>query len=72
MTNFETGSGRGGGQQPRAGEDRQLRARVQFLTQENEELAKVMMAIELNLNLIKALTRRSIQSSDSMTKFVGL
>ena len=41
MTNFETGSGRGGGQQPRAGEDRQLRARVQFLTQENGELAQV-------------------------------
>ena len=41
VTNFETGSGRGGGQQPRAGEDRQLRARVQFLTQENGELAQV-------------------------------
>ena len=43
MTNFETGSGRGGQQQRGQGgrEDSQLRARVQFLTQENEELAQV-------------------------------
>ena len=43
VTNFETGSGRGGQQQRGQGgrEDSQLRARVQFLTQENEELAQV-------------------------------
>ena len=43
MTNFETGSGRGGQQQRGQGgrEDSQLRARVQFLTLENEELAQV-------------------------------
>ena len=41
MTNFETGSGREQ-QRSRAQEDQgQLRARVQFLTQENEELAQV-------------------------------
>ena len=52
MTNFETGSGRGQQQQQqqqqrsRGQEDQgQLRARVQFLTQENEELAKVMMVM---------------------------
>ena len=43
VTNFETGSGRGGQQQRGQGgrDDSQLRARVQFLTLENEELAQV-------------------------------
>ena len=49
MTNFQTGSGREQQQRSRAQEDQgQLRARVQFLTQENEELAQVMtLAIRL-------------------------
>ena len=52
VTNFETGPGRGGPgvvqvqgvqvQQARSqGEERQLRARVEFLTQENSELSQV-------------------------------
>ena len=42
VTNFQTGSGREQQQRSRAQEDQgQLRARVQFLTQENEELAQV-------------------------------
>ena len=53
MTNFETGSGRGGQQQRGQGgrEDSQLRARVQFLTQENEELAQVTHTLQYVLNL---------------------
>ena len=53
MTNFETGSGRGGQQQRGQGgrEDSQLRARVQFLTQENEELAQVTNTLQYVLNL---------------------
>ena len=49
VTNFQTGSGREQQQRSRAQEDQgQLRARVQFLTQENEELAQVMtLAIRL-------------------------
>ena len=53
MTNFETGSGRGGQQQRGQGgrEDSQLRARVQFLTQENEELAQVTKDLQYVLIL---------------------
>ena len=56
VTNFETGPGRGGPgggqvqgaqvQQARShGEERQLRARVEFLTQENSELSQVRTCI---------------------------
>ena len=53
MTNFETGSGRGGQQQRGQGgrEDSQLRARVQFLTQENQELAQVTHNLQYVLTL---------------------
>ena len=52
MTNFETGSGREQ-QRSRAQEDQgQLRARVQFLTQENEELAQVNWPLDSSLELL--------------------
>ena len=53
VTNLETGSGRGGQQQRGQGgrEDSQLRARVQFLTQENEELAQVTKDLQYVLIL---------------------
>ena len=60
VTNFETGPGRGGPgggqvqgtqvQQARSqGEERQLRARVEFLTQENSELSQVRIWYDLHI-----------------------
>ena len=60
VTNFETGPGRGGPgggqvqgtqvQQARSqGEERQLRARVEFLTQENSELSQVRICYDLHI-----------------------
>ena len=60
MTNIEAGSGgRGGGQQrgqARGQEETgQLRSRVQFLTQENAELAQV--SIVKSMNRLKVYTK---------------
>ena len=64
VTNFETGSGRGGQQQRGQGgrEDSQLRARVQFLTQENEELAQVTHNLQYNVLNLGAMAPLDLSS----------